>query len=154
MRLLSTLLMSLCLLPPLRAETPLVLEVETLEHGRFDLAAQRDKWVLVNFWATWCAPCLKEMPELDEFDREHEQALVIGLAFEETSEEDLRAFLKVRSVDYPVALIDVYEPPAGWDVPRGLPLSILIAPDGSVAKKFLGPVTAKELKQAIGADGP
>lgn len=132
---------------------PLQLAVDTLDHGRFELAAQRGKWVLVNFWATWCAPCLKEMPELDEFDREHEDAVVIGLAFEETTEADLRSFLKVRPVDYPIALVDVYAPPEGWEVPRGLPLSILIGPDGQQAKKFLGPVTAAELSAAMQAAG-
>ena len=129
------------------------LKVETLAHGEFDLAAQRGSWVLVNFWATWCAPCLKEMPELDEYDREHEELKIIGLAFEETSAEDLSAFLKARPVSYPIALIDVYTPPAGWDVPRGLPLSILVGPEGKVAKKFLGPITGKDLDSAMQTSG-
>lgn len=136
-----------------RAEPVMQLAVDTLDHGRFELSAQRGKWVLVNFWATWCAPCLKEMPELDEFDREREDALVIGLAFEESTEADLRAFLTERPVAYPIALLDVYAPPEGWEVPRGLPLSILIGPDGTQARKFLGPVTAAELSSAIEAAG-
>ena len=129
------------------------LKVGTLAHGQFDLVDQRGTWVLVNFWATWCAPCLKEMPELDEYDREHEELKIIGLAFEETSAEELSAFLKTRPVSYPIALIDVYTPPAGWDVPRGLPLSILLGPDGKVAKKFLGPITGKDLDTAMQASG-
>ncbi|MCK7594324.1 TlpA family protein disulfide reductase [Pseudomarimonas salicorniae] len=146
---LPALILFLLISLPLRAEPSPPLSVDTLEHGRFELSAQRGKWVLVNFWATWCAPCLKEMPELDEFDREREDAVVIGLAFEETSAEDLRAFLKVRPVSYPIALVDVYAPPEGWVVPRGLPLSVLIAPDGSEVKRFMGPVTAKEIEQAM-----
>lgn len=124
------------------------LKTSTLSHGEFDLSAQRGQWVLVNFWATWCAPCLKEMPELDHYDQEHADLQIIGLAFEETSADDLKAFLQTRPVSYPIALVDVYSPPAGWDVPRGLPLSILIGPDGKVAKKFLGPITGKDLDQA------
>lgn len=136
---------------PVRAEDPRVLAVDTLEHGRFELSAQRGKWVLVNYWATWCAPCLKEMPELDEFDREREDAVVIGLAFEESTEDELRAFLKARPVAYPIALVDVYAPPEGWEVPRGLPLSILVNPEGLPVKTFMGPVTAAELDAAIEA---
>lgn len=130
------------------------LKLETLSHGSFDLSQQSGKWVLVNFWATWCAPCLKEMPELDHYDQEHDDLEIIGLAFEETSPEELKAFLETRPVHYPIALIDVYAPPAGWDVPRGLPLSILVGPDGKVAKKFLGPITGKDLDMARAGSSP
>lgn len=129
--------------------TPPTLQVETLDHGVFDLADKRGSWVLVNFWATWCAPCLKEMPELDALDREHADISVVGLAFEETTTDELRAFLKQRPVAYPIALVDVYAPPEGWDVPRGLPLSVLVGPDGEVRRKFLGPVTADEVRRAM-----
>ena len=128
------------------------LKVETLEHGSYDLATRRGNWVLVNFWATWCAPCLKEMPELDAFDAEHANAEVIGLAWEEIEVADLRAFLKTRPVRYPIAQVDVYQPPADLPTPRGLPLSLLIDPEGRVHKQFLGPVTAAELAQAM--EGP
>lgn len=130
---------------------PLELKVETLAHGPYDLGARRGEWVLVNFWATWCAPCLKEMPELDAFDRERADASVIGLAYEETTVEDLKTFLEQRPVTYPIALVDVFNPPQGWETPRGLPLSLLIDPQGALAKKFLGPVTAKELQAAMAA---
>ena len=54
------------------AKTP-ALVVETLDHGQFDLSKQRGKWVLVNFWATWCSPCLKEIPDFSEFDAVYEE---------------------------------------------------------------------------------
>ncbi|MBD8525542.1 TlpA family protein disulfide reductase [Pseudoxanthomonas sp. CAU 1598] len=124
------------------------LKINTLAHGEFDLAAKRGQWVLVNYWATWCAPCLKEMPELDHYDQANADLQIIGLAFEETTAEELQAFLQTRPVSYPIALVDVYAPPAGWDVPRGLPLSILLGPDGAVAKRFVGPITGKDLDMA------
>jgi len=129
------------------------LEVATIDGGRFDLAEQRGKWVVVNFWATWCSPCLKEMPELSALDAMREHIVTVGLAYEEISPEDMQAFLKDHPVVYPIAVIDVFSPPADFETPRGLPMTYLIAPDGKVARQFLGPVTAREIETAIANNG-
>ena len=129
------------------------LDVATIDGGRFDLVEHRDKWVVVNFWATWCSPCLKEMPELSALDAMREHIVTVGLAYEEISPEDMQAFLKEHPVVYPVAIIDVYSPPADFETPRGLPMTYLIAPDGKVARQFLGPVTAREIETAIANNG-
>ena len=129
------------------------LDVATIDGGRFDLAAHRGKWVVVNFWATWCSPCLKEMPELSALDAMREHIVTVGLAYEEISAEDMQAFLKAHPVVYPIAIIDVYSPPADFETPRGLPMTYLIAPDGKVARQFLGPVTAREVETAIANNG-
>lgn len=139
---------------PDRVEFP-ELAVTTLDGDRYDIADRRGRWVVVNFWATWCAPCLKEMPELSALDAMREHVEVIGLAYEDTDPDTLRAFLAERPVVYPVAIVDVYDPPSDFPTPRGLPLTCLVAPDGRLVKTFLGPVTAAELEQAIGdAGGP
>ena len=132
---------------PEPAEKPAVptLVVDTFDGGKFDLADHRGHWVIVNFWATWCNPCLKEMPDLDAFDVARDDVEVIGLAYEEIEPADMTAFLKEHVVHYPIAVLDVYKPPADFDTPRGLPMTYVIAPDGKVAKKFLGPVTAADL---------
>lgn len=135
-------------------ETP-TLSIETVEGSTYDLAAHRGKWVVVNFWATWCAPCLKEMPELSALDAMREHIEVIGLAYEEIDAKSMRDFLSKRPVVYPIAIVDVANPPADFATPRGLPMTYLIAPDGKVAKQFLGPVTASEIEAAIAeAGGP
>jgi thiol-disulfide isomerase/thioredoxin len=129
------------------------LRLSTIDGKQYDLAEHRGQWVVVNFWATWCAPCLKEMPELSALDAMRENIEVIGLAYEDIEATDMRAFLKKHPVVYPVAVVDVYNPPADFATPRGLPMTYLIAPDGKVAKQFLGPVTAKDIEGAIAAAG-
>ena len=129
------------------------LVVATLDGASYDLSERRGRWVVVNFWATWCAPCIKEMPELSALDAMREHVEVIGLAYEDTDPETLRAFLQKRPVVYPVAIIDTYDPPRDFPTPRGLPLTCLVAPDGRLVKTFLGPVTAADLEQAIEAAG-
>jgi thiol-disulfide isomerase/thioredoxin len=125
------------------------LSIETWDDGHFDLAAQRGKWVVVNFWATWCAPCLKEIPDLAEFDARRDDVQVVGLAYEEIERADMEAFLKEHPIAYPFAIVDVTAPPADFGTPPGLPMTFLIAPDGKVAKKFFGPVTSAELDKLI-----
>ena len=64
------------------AATP-TLRVDTLDGPLFDLAEQRGKWVIVNFWATWCSPCIKEMPDISDYVASHPQVTAIGLAYED-----------------------------------------------------------------------
>lgn len=125
------------------------LTVETFQGGTFNLADHRGKWVVVNFWATWCAPCLKEIPDFNAFAKSRADVQFIGLAYEEIARADMEAFLKDHPIDYPFAILDVYNPPADFDTPRGLPMTVLVAPDGTVAKSFLGPVTSADLAAAI-----
>jgi thiol-disulfide isomerase/thioredoxin len=131
-----------------------VLEVKTIDAKPWRLADHRGRWVVVNYWATWSGPCLKEMPDLSALDAMREDVDVIGLAYEDTTPADLQAFLARHPVVYPVAIADVYSPPAAFDAPRGLPTTWLIAPDGRVARHFLGPVTAADLQAAIAAGPP
>jgi thiol-disulfide isomerase/thioredoxin len=129
------------------------LTIATVDGKQFDLAAHRGKWVVVNFWATWCGPCLKEMPALSALDTMREHIDVVGLAYEDTTPADMQAFLKKHPVSYPIALVDVYDPPKDFETPAGLPMTYLIAPDGKVAKRFVGPVEPHDIEAAIAANG-
>jgi thiol-disulfide isomerase/thioredoxin len=126
------------------------LVVTTLDGGSFDLSKQSGKWVIVNYWATWCSPCLKELPDISAYVTAHkDKVAAIGLDFEDSDKADVEKFLKTHVLSYPVAQVDVDSPPKDFDTPKGLPNTYVIAPDGHVAKAFTGPITAKDLDEVI-----
>jgi len=127
------------------------LSVKTLDGATFDLSAQSGKWVIVNFWATWCSPCLKELPDISAFVAAHkDKVAAIGLDFEDAEPDEVAQFLKKHPLSYPVAQVDIDHPPKDFDAPKGLPNTYVIAPDGHVAKAFMGPITSKDLETATG----
>ena len=128
------------------------LHVSTLDGGSFDLAAQRGHWVIVNYWATWCVPCIKEMPDISHFVATHNNVRAIGLAYDDSDPADIKAFVTKHPVVYPIAQVTLDKPLKDFDAPRGLPMTYLIDPTGKVAQQKLGPVTEALLKQWIGAD--
>ena len=146
--------LALAFVAPLHAAMPEqpTLKVGTLDGKSFDLAAQRGHWVIVNYWATWCVPCIKEMPDISRFVAAHRNVRAIGLAYEDSEPADIKAFLAKHPVVYPIAQVTVDKPLKDFDAPRGLPMTYLIDPQGRVAQQKLGPVTEVLLKQWIGAD--
>jgi len=127
------------------------LSVKTLGGDTFDLAKQSGKWVIVNYWATWCSPCLKELPDISAFVAAHkDKVAAIGLDFEDAEKEDIEKFMQKHPLSYPVAQVDIDNPPKDFDTPKGLPNTYVIAPDGHVAKAFMGPVTSKDLEAVVG----
>jgi thiol-disulfide isomerase/thioredoxin len=127
------------------------LRLPLVDGGVFELTSHRGSWVVVNFWATWCAPCVKEMPELSALHAAHDRVSVVGLAYEQIEPEALRKALARRPVSYPIAIVDPYELPPGIAAPRGLPMTYLIDPQGNVKREFLGPVTRADIERAIAA---
>jgi thiol-disulfide isomerase/thioredoxin len=143
---------------PAAPATPAVPEfpklvVTTFDGKRYDLADHRGHWVVVNFWATWCKPCLKEIPDLANLDAEREDIEVVGLAFEEIERSEMASFLEKRPIPYPIAVVDTFGPPSDFGIPPGLPMTFLVSPEGRVAATHLGPVTSADLLADIAAAG-
>lgn len=151
---LACLLATACLPVPVRAQPGAArptLVIRTLDGKDFDLAAQRGKWVIVNFWATWCSPCIAEMPAISAFVARHADVVAIGMAWDRSPRDDIAAFARKHPVAYPLAWVDMDHPPQGIEAPRVLPTTWLVAPDGRVARRFVAPVDEKKLAQAIAA---
>jgi thiol-disulfide isomerase/thioredoxin len=128
------------------------LQVALVDGSRYDLAQHRGRWGVVNFWATWCGPCLEEMPQLSTLASRGDVD-VIGLAYEDIDVKAMQDFLAEHKPAYPIAILDTMNPPPDFETPRGLPMTVIVAPDGSVAKTVLGPVTLATIEQAIAAHG-
>jgi thiol-disulfide isomerase/thioredoxin len=129
------------------------LDVVTLSGDHFNLVAKRGHWVIVNWWATWCAPCLKELRLLSEFVATHENVVAVGLTNEEISPSELREFVAANTVEYPVVLLDSILVPKSFPPTRfGIqvrPLTYLVSPGGTVVKRFTGGFSIDTLKQVM-----
>ena len=113
------------------------LVIGTLDGTTFDLAKQRGKVVLVNYWATWCAPCRKEMPKLDAFYRRyHSQGLeMIGISVDEA--RNLQKVRKVMtSLTYPGATLKSISDD-GFGPPEGVPITWIIDVDGKIRDRLI-----------------
>lgn len=117
--------------------------------GDVSLSDFRGQWVVVNYWATWCAPCRKEMPELSELHEQRPDVTVLGLAFEDVEDNQYEEFLEAAPVSYPILKVDVYAPPEPFGTPKVLPTTIILDPEGRAVKAFLGPVTRASIEAFI-----
>lgn len=122
----------------------------TLDDGDFDLDDHRGRWVLVNFFAVWCIPCLEEHPDLVAFDEAHAEAgdvQVVSVAFQER-EDTIRTFFARNGGEWPVLGTDTGSIAVSWGV-TGVPESFLVSPQGIVVHRFLGGVTVDDLETVL-----
>jgi len=132
---------------------PVDFTLNQLGGGAVSLSDYRGEWVVVNYWATWCAPCRKEMPELSELHDQRADVTVLGLAFEDVEDNDFEAFLQAAPVSYPILKVDVYAPPEPFGAPKVLPTTIILDPTGRAVKTFLGPVTRESIEDYLDGGG-
>lgn len=124
-----------------------------LSGEKISLSDYRGQWVVVNYWATWCAPCRKEIPDLSALHDERSDITVLGLAYEEVEKEAFDEFFSEHPASYPILLVDVFEPPAALGTPRVLPTTYIVNPEGQITKTFFGPVTSGDITGFIQSQG-
>jgi thiol-disulfide isomerase/thioredoxin len=113
------------------------------------LSDYRGRWLLVNVWAGWCAPCMDEMPELEAFyQAHHDQVMVLGLNFDHLGEVDLKNFAAQRHVTFPlVSYLPLKE--LGVKEIAQVPMTFVVSPQGRVVKVLMGAQSRAQLLAAI-----
>ena len=106
------------------------------------------KWLVINYWADWCAPCIKEIPELVEFAHENSDILVFAYNFDELDAEDLAPIAKKFKVDIP-SLISHPREIWGIETPPAVPATFFIDPNGVLVKSFFRPQTKDSLNTIL-----
>lgn len=123
--------------------------LDTPDGGKMSLAAFKGKPVLVNFWATWCPPCVEELPLLDRFYRENKANSwqVVGIAVDQR--DPVVRFLGKMPLQYPVVLAGISGIELGkslGNLSGGLPFTVVLGSDGLIAHRKMGRVTPDDLK--------
>lgn len=114
------------------------------------LAGYRGKWVLVNFWATWCPPCLKEIPDLAALFRERKDIMVIGIAMDYGDTSEVMDYVKKLTIPYPIVL-GSRKIAAQLDDLSMLPSTYFFDPEGKPAARQIGVMTRAEIEAFINA---
>jgi len=112
--------------------------VETLEGQTISAASLQGKVVLLNFWATWCGPCIAEIPDLIQLQNKYErQFQVIGLSVDAGSPEDVKRFVQEKKINYPIAIVST-ELQGKFGGVMGLPTSFIVDTNGRIVQKHVG----------------
>ncbi len=123
------------------------------------LSDLKGKWVIVNFWATWCAPCVKEIPDFAAFAKvQGDKVRVLGVALDwdetgkrEADERKVKSFAKKVGLTYPLVLGDD-KSEKSFGKMKGLPTTIVYDPNGKMVFQKTGPVTQEMLNRVIAGE--
>ena len=124
-------------------------QVNGLDGAPIDAAGLNGKVVVMNFWATWCVPCIQEIPSFNKLHQEYagKGVAVVGVSMDDEGAERVRPFLKKHPMDYTVALgSDAVTKEFGLDE---LPVTVIFDRSGKQIKRFAGFLKEDELKAAV-----
>lgn len=130
------------------------MQFDTPDDGKLAMQTLRGKPLLVNFWATWCPPCVDELPLLESFYRQHKRKSmqIVGLAADKP--EAVRAFLKKLPLTFPIGITDLsgIALSKSWgNLAGGLPFTVMLAANGQVMQRKMGKLSEEDLKMWLNA---
>lgn len=130
------------------AEGLWTMQWDTPQGGTVSMQAFQGRPLLVNFWATWCPPCVEELPLINDFYRQNKANgwQVLGLAVDKLA--PVQAFLQKMPLDFPVGMAGLSGAELGrglGNLAGGLPFSVALGSDGRIAQRKLGRLSAQDL---------
>lgn len=113
-----------------------------------DLESYRGQWLVINYWAIWCKPCIKEIPELNTLNQTRNDVTVLGVNYDGATGDELAIQIKNLAVSFPMLLAD---PASLLDTtrPAVLPTTLIVNPAGTLKQTLLGPQTMESLVAAV-----
>ena len=135
--------------PLIGRPAPSIAAVDTKDRP-FRIEDYRGRWLLVNFFATWCGPCKQEHPELVAFSQEHQRsadASIVSVAYDEKPQA-IQEFFDANGGDWAVLAKGADDYSLQYGVVQ-IPESFLVDPDGTVVHKFIGGITAADVDRQI-----
>ena len=111
---------------------------------RLQLEQYAGRWVVINYWATWCKPCIQEIPELNALDKQYPQVTVLGVNYDGATGEELERQAQDLGITFTMLSTD---PANALGAPRPvvLPTTLIIDPDGRLSQTLVGPQTLHSL---------
>ncbi|ACV27045.1 alkyl hydroperoxide reductase/ Thiol specific antioxidant/ Mal allergen [Kangiella koreensis DSM 16069] len=123
-------------------------EFSLLSGEQKNLSDYEGSWLVVNFWAEWCPPCLEEIPELNLLAQENGNIQVLGVSFDRLPNEELIALTDKLDIQYPVVATEPM-PFLPMERPQSLPASYIVTPKGEVMGPLLGKVDRHKIIELI-----
>jgi len=124
-------------------------EFRDVDGNGITLQYLHSKPLIVNYWATWCGPCIKEIPELNELSKQHAAELnLIGVNYDQPEADEQKRQVEKMKIEFPVLSS---EPSVllGVSIPEVLPTTYVFAPGGKLVATLVGPQTKETLLKAI-----